>query len=272
MAPNRCLRDRRGLRGWSGVPSVYRHPSFAWPAELFQFVGIERITRGRTVFRIKICGVRLEKDVRAVERSGGDAIGLNFFPRSVRFVDPLDETTRRLSDLAEQLGLLRIGVFVNVTVESIDAIAARVALDAVQLHGDEPVELARQLIDSGHQVIRAIKLPKTAFDAELLHVRSSPWSDLGCHLLLDVDAGAAHGGSGKTLDWPSVARWSQQHPDVSWTLAGGLAPENVAEAIRMTGAQSVDTASGVECPRGVKNEDRIQAFVSAAENASSNSS
>ena len=85
--------------------------------------------------------------------------------------------------------------------------------------------------------------------------------------MLDVDAGAAHGGSGKTLDWPSVAAWAKVHPDVHWTLAGGLTPENVGEAIAASGAVSVDTASGVECPRGVKNEGRIHAFAAAARGA-----
>ena len=229
-----------------------------------QFVGFESIVQVAAVFRVKICGVRLEKDVRAVARSGGDAIGLNFFPRSVRFVDPNCDSTARLASLARQLGIVCVGVFVNESVDSISKTAARVGLDAVQLHGDESPLVAEQLIESGHSVVRAIKLPKAAFDLELLNQRSARWIERGCQLLLDVDAGASHGGSGKTLDWPSVAAWAAKHPTVNWTLAGGLKPENVTEAIRTTGAVSVDTASGVECPRGVKNAERIQAFVEAA--------
>ena len=231
---------------------------------MVQFVWIEWITRVATVFRTKICGVRLEQDVRAVERSGGDAIGLNFFPNSVRYVDPQSEATQRLSRLAGDLGLLRVGVFVNESAEQISVIATAVGLDAIQLHGDEPIEVAESLRSMGWPVLRAIKLPRDAFAAELMEERSVAWVAIGCHLLLDVDAGSAHGGSGKTLDWPSVASWAHNHRSVGWTLAGGLKPENVRQAIDATGAVSVDTASGVECPRGVKNESRIKAFIAAA--------
>lgn len=215
------------------------------------------------MFRVKICGVRLEKDVRSVGDSGGDAIGLNFFPSSVRFVDPQTQSTMDLANLAKDLGLFRVGVFVNETADSIDCTARRLGLDAVQLHGDEPLEIAEQLIDTGHRVIRAIKLPKGEIDLAVLEKRSVQWISLGCHLLLDVDAGTSHGGSGKTLDWRSVAAWAVVHPEVQWTLAGGLTPGNVARAIEVSGAVSVDTASGVECPRGVKSDQRIRDFVDA---------
>ena len=216
------------------------------------------------MFRIKICGVRLEKDVRAVAASGADAIGFNFFPPSIRFVNPNTDSTAQLSNLGKDLGLLRVGVFVNESADFITAVVHRLGLDAVQLHGDEPPEIARALANRGCRVVRAIKLPKSKFDVDHLEKCSSEWVRLGCHLLLDVDAGAAHGGSGKTLDWSSVAAWSAKNSTVQWTLAGGLKPENVAEAIGASGALSVDTASGVECPRGVKNEARIRAFVTAA--------
>ncbi|QDV43372.1 N-(5'-phosphoribosyl)anthranilate isomerase [Stieleria neptunia] len=202
--------------------------------------------------------------MRAVERSGGDAIGLNFFPNSVRYVDPQSPATGRLSRLANELGLLRVGVFVNESAERMAAIAATVGLDAIQLHGDEPIESAESLRSMGWPVLRAIKLPRGGFAAALMQERSAAWVAAGCHLLLDVDAGSAHGGSGKTLDWPSVAAWAQGHRSVGWTLAGGLKPENVRRAIEATGAVSVDTASGVECPRGVKDESRIRAFIAAA--------
>jgi phosphoribosylanthranilate isomerase len=234
---------------------------------LSDFVRFESIAQVFAVFRQKICGVRLEKDVRAVESSGGDAIGLNFFPPSVRFADPRSPSTLALADLARQLGILCVGVFVGETRDSMERTVEHLGLDAVQLHGDEPLSVAVELIAAGHRVIRAIKLPRSAFEAELLRDRSVGWTECGCHLLLDVDAGAAQGGSGKTLDWPSVAAWAVENPTVGWTLAGGLKPENVREAISVSGAVSVDTASGVECPKGVKSAPRIRAFVAAAEQA-----
>lgn len=246
------------------MPSGYRQSILALASGIAGVYWVWNGNAGASVFRIKICGVRLENDIRAVEQSGGDAIGFNFFPPSVRFVDPASEDTRTLSNLAHTLGLLRVGVFVNHRPSEIELIAKDIGLDAIQLHGDETPDSAAELIEKGYRVIRAIKLPKGPIDQALIHQRSDEWIQLGCHVLLDVDAGAEHGGSGKTLHWPSVSAWAKHHPEVNWTLAGGLKPENVREAIRESGAISVDTASGVECPRGVKNEGRVRAFVAAA--------
>ncbi|WP_161604644.1 phosphoribosylanthranilate isomerase [Roseiconus nitratireducens] len=216
------------------------------------------------MFRIKICGIRLESDVDAVDRLGGDAIGLNFFSKSVRYLDPQLPGTRELSQHAAQRGLMRVGVFVNESLAGIRSTVQQVGLDAVQLHGDESPDLAKQLRQAGYQVIRAVKLPRGPFPIDLAQQRCRPWLSEGCGLILDADAGSAHGGSGKTLHWPSVRAWAQESPEVDWALAGGLRPENVAEAMSVSGARAVDTASGVECPRGVKNADRIAAFVRAA--------
>ena len=112
-------------------------------------------------------------------------------------------------------------------------------------------------------IIRAIKLPRHAIQVPDLQARVAPWSEANCHLLLDADAGKEHGGSGKTLDWDSVAAWSQSYPGSSWTLAGGLSPDNVARAVETTGATSVDTASGVERPRGTKNATLTERFCRA---------
>ncbi|MEL6109118.1 MAG: phosphoribosylanthranilate isomerase [Planctomycetota bacterium] len=218
------------------------------------------------MFDIKICGVRLEKDLVAVEDSGADAVGLNFFPPSVRFVAPASDLAAALARSAQRRGLMTVGVFVNESLSRLREIAVRVGLDAIQLHGDEPVEVARELIDGGIRVVRAVKLPRGAFEPDSLERLSRPWREIGCHVLLDVDAGASHGGSGKTLDWDSVRRWAATS-EGGWTLAGGLKPENLVEAIHLSGARSVDTASGVECPKGVKNEERIQAFVKAYRHA-----
>ncbi len=236
------------------------------------------------MFRTKICGVRLKSDVESVEQSGGDAVGLNFFPPSVRYVDPSSDLAIELAEECRKSNLLCIGVFVNETADRMRSVAERLGLDAIQMHGDESITVAQDLVSSGHRLIRAIKLPKEPFESEMLLERVRPWIAVGAHLILDADAGAGHGGSGKTLDWPSihrwtvnrwtvnrwtvnhwtVHRWAEQVGDVSWTLAGGLKPENVADAIRASGAISVDTASGVECPKGVKHPGRIQDFVTQA--------
>ncbi len=214
------------------------------------------------MFNIKICGIQRPADIAAVESSGADAVGLNFFPPSVRYVDPSAIETQALSSAASQAGLFRVGVFVNESPREIAEISRHIGLDAVQLHGDEAVADAERIRSAcGLPLIRAIKLPTAAISPTEIAAHTDPWVAADCHLLLDADAGAAHGGSGKTLDWPSIRAWAEQAGDGSWTLAGGLGPENVAEAIRVSGAVSVDTASGVEEPRGVKSAERIERFV-----------
>jgi phosphoribosylanthranilate isomerase len=221
------------------------------------------------MFEVKICGVRLNSDVQAVAAAGAQAgkttaIGLNFYPASARYVDPDSPEVASLSATAAKAGILRIGVFVNESPKSITRIAQHVGLGAVQLHGDETVEEVDQLFESiDVDIIRAIKLPTGPIDIEEIDEACQPWLEMGCNLLLDADAGADHGGSGQTLDWPSIRSWADANPDVPWILAGGLTPENVAQAIGVTGAKSVDTASGVEETRGVKSAEKIADFIAA---------
>ncbi|MEM9587425.1 MAG: phosphoribosylanthranilate isomerase [Planctomycetota bacterium] len=214
------------------------------------------------MFHIKICGVKVPADVDAVAHSGGDAIGLNFFPPSIRYVDP--STACRLSRQAATRQLKRIGVFANHSVQQIRDVLGIVELDAVQLHGDEPVDVGEALRNEHVDLIRAVKLPVGPIDPKTIERLVSPWTDLQAWLLLDADAGSMHGGSGKVLDWDSIASWASRFERRHWTLAGGLDPDNVAEAIQRSHATSVDVASGSEQPRGVKSTQRIHQFIAAA--------
>jgi len=217
------------------------------------------------MFHVKICGIRTAADLHAVADAGADAVGLNFFPPSVRYLDPEENETAELAALAKQLGLLRVAVVVNRSVESLHQLAQQVALDAIQLHGDETLMWHDSLRQSvSLPILRAIKLPRHPLSPDEISAAADPWIEAGCQVLLDADAGSQHGGSGKTLDWPSVANWANQHSDVEWTLAGGLTPDNVREAIQRSGAKSVDTASGVESPRGVKDPEKIKRFCEEA--------
>ncbi len=219
------------------------------------------------MFHIKICGVRLKADIDAVSQAGGDAVGLNFFPPSVRYLDPACSTTSELSEYAGRCGLYRVGVFVNKPADQIRRVIDTVGLDAIQLHGDELVTDIAGWVDLGLPLIRAVKIPGRKLTAREIEDRVRPWTDAGCHVLLDADAGSAHGGMGRSLDWDSLRGWSEQFATVRWVLAGGLQPENVAEAIRVSGARSVDVASGVESPRGQKSASRITQFCERARNA-----
>lgn len=222
------------------------------------------------MFEIKICGIRRQDDVRAVAASAADAIGLNFFSESVRYVDPAAAETRAISDLAVSVGLRRIGVFVNESVAGILRTVDQVGLDGVQLHGDESPAIVGQLRgELSIPLLRAIKLPTSPLTIDAIDSRAMPWIELDCHLLLDADAGSRHGGSGKTLHWQSVRQWAARRPELGWTLAGGLTAMNVARALESSGACSVDTASGVEEPKGCKSAVRINQFAAAAREAMS---
>lgn len=217
-------------------------------------------------FQIKICGVRSCADVEIVAQSGGDAVGLNFYPPSVRYVEP--ELAKALALRAQQLAILPVGVFVNSSTEDILRIASALGLTTCQLHGDERSTDAESLVNRGFRVIRAVRLPAGQIQPEQISSLIACWLQAGCSILLDADAGVAFGGAGRSLDWPSILRWQRQREDqVPFGLAGGLNPKSVAEAIHGSGAAAVDVASGVESVRGTKNPALVAEFICEAKRA-----
>lgn len=217
-------------------------------------------------FRIKICGVRSDRDVRACAAAGADAIGLNFHPASLRYVDPTSGETAAISEAAARHGICRVGLFVNRPIDQVHAAAGLLDLDAIQFHGDELRSDVIRILDAGFAVVRAIRLPTSPMSAKEIQSHLEPLWDLPITFLFDADAGAAFGGSGKQLHWPSIAAWASRYGEQAakgWVLAGGLEPNGVAEAITQSTAKSVDVASGVELPRGTKSAELIQRFVLA---------
>jgi phosphoribosylanthranilate isomerase len=201
--------------------------------------------------RVKICGVTRVEDARMAWASGADALGLNFYPRSPRFVTA--ETAAVLARTRPALGAV-VGVFVN---ESPDIIRARVrecGLTAVQLHGDEPPEACAGY---GVPVIKALRV-RGPEDVE----RARAYVGAGdvATLLLD-GAAPGYGGGGVGFDWSLVARLSDAGVPV--LVAGGLNPSNVQQAVRATKPYGVDVASGVEVSPGIKDADAVRAFVRA---------
>ncbi|WP_309895808.1 phosphoribosylanthranilate isomerase [Archangium sp.] len=201
--------------------------------------------------RVKICGVTRVEDARMAWASGADALGLNFYPRSPRFVTA--ETAAVLARTRPALGAV-VGVFVN---ESPDVIRARVrecGLTAVQLHGDEPPEACAGY---GVPVIKALRV-RGPEDVE----RARAYVGVGdvATLLLD-GAAPGYGGGGVGFDWSLVARLSDAGVPV--LVAGGLNPSNVQQAVRATKPYGVDVASGVEVSPGIKDADAVRAFVRA---------
>jgi phosphoribosylanthranilate isomerase len=201
--------------------------------------------------RVKICGVTRVEDARVAWAAGADALGLNFYPRSPRYVTP--ETAAALARTRPALGSV-VGVFVN---ESPDVIRARVrdcGLTSVQLHGDEPPEACSGY---GVPVIKALRV-RGPEDVE--RARTYVGAGEVATLLLD-GAAPGYGGGGVGFDWSLVARLAGAGVPV--LVAGGLNPDNVQQAVRATRPYGVDVASGVEVSPGIKDADAVRAFVRA---------
>lgn len=200
---------------------------------------------------VKICGITNVEDALVAVGAGADALGFNFYPGSPRFIEP--EVARAI---IEQLpaSVLTVGVFVNAgEPEAVARIADRARVSAVQLHGDESVAYCRALKD--RFVIKALRVTDD-FRPE----------NAACYetdaVLLDAFAGVARGGTGRMIDW-NLARYTRELVPKLF-LAGGLAPDNVAEGIRAVEPYAVDACSRLECAPGRKDASRVREFIAAA--------
>ncbi|WP_298260400.1 phosphoribosylanthranilate isomerase [uncultured Litoreibacter sp.] len=207
--------------------------------------------------RVKICGLGQPEDVAACAAAGAAYVGFVFFEKSPRNVS-LD-TAHKLS-LEVPLGIAKVALTVNATDAELDALVDRVPLDMLQLHGSESPDRVAQVRDRfGLPVMKAVGI---ADEGDLAGLND--YFRVSDQILIDAKPpkGAdLPGGNGLSFDWRLIAerRWG-----IPWMLAGGLTPDNVAEAIRLTGAKQVDVSSGVESARGVKDANLIKQFVAAA--------
>lgn len=201
--------------------------------------------------RVKICGVKTVADAEAAVAAGADMIGLNFYAGSKRHVS-LDEARAIVAVIPARVW--KVGIFVNATRADIERARVALALDAIQLHGDEPPEMTRGF---PVPVIRALHL-RAAGDAQAALARVD-----ADYYLCEGDAGAAYGGAGATFDWD----WARTVPRARLVVSGGLTPDNVAAAVRALRPFAVDVASGVESAPGVKDPARMAALVAHAKAA-----
>jgi phosphoribosylanthranilate isomerase len=200
------------------------------------------------MFRIKICGITTAKDAELAASLGADAVGINFYRGSKRFVSP--------DDAAPILAAIRgkavpVAVFVNETPGTILEVCGKLGIGTVQLSGNEPARTAKGI------PFRRIKA---------IHLRAGldpgPFLDYPCEaFLLDAEAPGEFGGTGKTLDWERVDGSKLRKP---WILAGGLTPDNVSSAIRLARPYGVDVASGVESKPGNKDPEKVKRFIKNA--------
>jgi phosphoribosylanthranilate isomerase len=200
--------------------------------------------------RVKICGVTSLEDALAAARLGADAVGFNFWLRSRRFIAP-----KAAGTIVRQLppGVAAFGVFVDPTHDEVLRAIEASGIDVVQLHGDESPALCVSL---PLPVVKAIRVADAHALAQLASYEVQAF-------LLD-SASAGYGGSGTAFDWGLAAAVARELPVL---LAGGLTPENVAEAVRTVRPLGVDVASGVEQAPGVKDAARMELFIRRAREA-----
>lgn len=219
-------------------------------------------------FQIKICGITNAPDAIAAIEAGADAIGLNFYARSLRRVETEIVPTILSTIKSLEKACVCVGVFVNSSPAEVEKTAAEYNLDLIQLHGDEGIEIAKIL--GPRRVIRAIRIRENRFDRAFSEIRD--WHDEGVRqFILDYGNSSQFGGTGSVLDWTAtgklIERCRQAIPDARLILAGGLTPQNVSMAIAATGADGVDTASGVEENPRKKDALLINHFVQSAAQA-----
>ena len=207
---------------------------------------------------MKVCGVTLEDDLEFLAAAGVDTVGLNFVPSSPRCLSWT--RGRQLSRRAGQLGLRSVAVVRDLPTAELCDLLSQVAVDFVQLHGQESPAVVSAC--RGLPIIKATSWTGREFEAELV-AKWRPEAETGTLVAFLVDAYApiAGGGTGKTARWDLLQPRPAALDEVPLILAGGLTPQNVAEAIRATQPEGVDAASGVELSPGVKSPQLVQAFV-----------
>ena len=196
--------------------------------------------------RIKICGITRVDDALAAAALGADAIGLVFYEGSPRHV-----TLEQAHAIARALPpfVTRVGLFVDVLADQIREAIQSVGIEILQFHGDRPAETYAAF---GQPYIKAIRMSDTVD----LHAEQRAYAG-AAGFLLDTYVPDVHGGSGKTFDWSVIPR-DMEKPLI---LAGGLTPANVGAAITKVRPYAVDVSSGVERTKGIKDIDKISAFI-----------
>jgi phosphoribosylanthranilate isomerase len=202
--------------------------------------------------RIKFCGMTRVEDAREAARLGADAIGLVFYAPSTRAVE-IEQAQRIAASLPPLVSA--VGLFVNADADWIEDVIRNVPLDLLQFHGDEsPADCARY----GKPFIKAIRMrPDIDLAAECARYAAARG------VLLDSYQADRHGGTGDVFDWQRIPA----NLPLPVILAGGLTPENVGVAIRSVHPFAVDVSSGVERERGIKDAQRMAAFVAAVQTA-----
>ena len=206
--------------------------------------------------RVKICGITNLEDARLAARLGADALGFNFYEKSVRFVTPA-AAAEMIGQFVEPID--KVGVFVNHSIDEILSAVDLASLDAVQLHGDESYRFVSDLrARCACRIIKALRVSPDFDPNDSLDFEADG-------ILLDGYSTNARGGTGETFDW-EVAKLVWTFVPELW-LAGGLTPENVRQAVTEVRPYAVDACSSLESASGVKDAAKLERFISEAKGA-----
>jgi phosphoribosylanthranilate isomerase len=206
--------------------------------------------------KVKICGITNLQDALLSVRAGADALGFNFYEKSPRFILP-DKTRKIVEWLPE--GVVKVGVFVEESFETILEIAEIAGLDAIQFHGDESPEFVHEIKQrTGLKTIKAFRVKPTFEPESVLAYEVDA-------ILLDAYSTKELGGSGETFDWEIAKAVQQLFPKMY--LAGGLSVENVAESIANVGPYALDACSRLESKPGKKDGNLVERFISKVREA-----
>jgi phosphoribosylanthranilate isomerase len=202
--------------------------------------------------KVKICGITNLADAQAAVAAGADALGFNFYEKSPRHI-PLKEA----SEITRQLPpfIMRVGVFVNASADFILRAIRESGPTLLQFHGDEPPEFCSQF---GLMSMKAFRVRGPETLNEIPKYKTEAW-------LLDAFSSATYGGSGEKFNWDLAVEAQKFGKPIF--LAGGLTPENVAQAIHQVHPFGVDVSSGVESAPGKKDQAKIKAFITAVRGA-----
>jgi phosphoribosylanthranilate isomerase len=203
------------------------------------------------MIKIKICGITNLEDALASADSGADALGFNFYKKSPRCIEP-----EKAAEIIAQLPpfVMPVGIFVNEREEKIREIQQLASLQALQFHGDESPEFCQRF---GGRVIKAFQVKDKESLKNMAHYHVGAF-------LLDSYRDGVRGGTGVTFDW-HLAVVAKTFGKV--ILAGGLTPENVAEAVKLVQPYGVDVAGGVEKEKGIKDHAKIKKFIAEVRRA-----
>ena len=200
------------------------------------------------MIRSKICGFTRPQDALAAAQLGVDAVGLVFYPQSKRFVSI--ELAQAIVRVLTPLVSVEV-LFVNENTERIRQVLAQVPVDILQFHGDETPEFCRQF---DRPYIKAVRVQNT----DDIIAAQQQYPDARA-VLFDAHIEGEYGGTGHRFDWAMLPDQLSGH----WILSGGLTPENIGEAVKITGAKIIDVSSGVESAPGIKSAEKIAALLAA---------